>query len=195
MKLKYLLPAANVVLRLLLLRWNNSLWHLVRCDAPGPSGVDRLLMSMNAPLIFQLRAWYDTFSYPWNVVTELVAVGLFWYWIALNISSWRSGGSMITFSWRPARFVLDAVLIVLGLVFVLLAANESMSALLYAEVVKRSGFNSVGCFGPISHELLASATAACFYLGWCAVLVLFCGRDFMQGRRRPSVKGASRLGD
>jgi hypothetical protein len=49
MKLKYLLPAANIVLRLLLLRWNQSLWDFgaPRCDAPGPSGVDRLLVSMN----------------------------------------------------------------------------------------------------------------------------------------------------
>jgi hypothetical protein len=116
MKIKYLLPAGVVALMVLLLRWNNSLRHVAArwCDVPGPAPADRLLMSLNAPLIFQSRVWYDSFSYPWNVVTQLGAVGLFWYWVAVNISSWRRGGSMITISWRPARFALDALLILLA---------------------------------------------------------------------------------
>ena len=184
MKLKVMLPAANIALRLLLLRWDNSLSHLAgACDSPGPSPADRLLMSMNAPLIFQLRIWYYSFSYPWNVAMEMIAVGLLWYWVAVNISSWRSGGNMITLSWRPARFGLDATLIILGLIFGLLAVNETRWGVIYAEYMRRWGLNSVGCFGPISYQSLAAMAAACFYLGWCAVLVLFCGRDVIQGRR------------
>lgn len=87
---------------------------------------------------------------------------------------------MITISWRPARFVLDALLILLGLVFGLLAANESMWALRYANY----SLKSVGCFGPVSYDFVASMTAACLCLGWSVVLVLFCGRDLIQGRRR-----------
>jgi hypothetical protein len=85
---------------------------------------------------------------------------------------------MITISWRPARFVLDGVLIILGLIFGLVGAGKGLRALQYANF----SLHSVGCFGPnLRYQLLPSVSAACLYLGWCAVLVLFCGRDFIQG--------------
>jgi hypothetical protein len=182
MKIKFVLPVAQMVLLLLLLRWNNSLEAFANrvCAMPGPTPADELLMSMNAPLLVQRYLNYSL-SYPWNVVDQLGAVGLFWYWVAVNISSWRCGGSMITIGWRPARFVLDGVLILLGLSFGLVGV--------LGEGVRRAlpsasyyGLHSVGCFGPnLQYRLLPSMSAAGLYLGWCAVLSLFCGRDLIQG--------------
>jgi hypothetical protein len=67
---------------------------------------------------------------------------------------------MITIPWRPARFALDAVLVLLGLVFGVVAAARSMEALRDA----KSDLSSMDCFGPLAHELLAILTA-CLYLG------------------------------
>jgi hypothetical protein len=85
MKIKYVLPAAQMVLLVLLLGWNNSLNELAnrRCDMPGPIPADDLLMSMNAPLFVQRLLNYFL-SYPWNVVAQIGAVGLFWYWVAVT---------------------------------------------------------------------------------------------------------------
>jgi hypothetical protein len=86
---------------------------------------------------------------------------------------------MITILWRPARFVLDAVLVVLGLAFGVVAA-----AGVWRHCATLSQFEFGWMLRAVSYELLAILTAVCLYLGWSVVLVLFCGRDFIQGRRR-----------
>jgi hypothetical protein len=178
MKLQYGLPAAQMVLVVLLLSWNNSLYEFARgrCDMPGQSPADGLLISLNAPLVLQLSIWNYSFSYPWNRVLETGAVGLFWYWVALNISSYRRGESMLTFSWKPARFALNVVLILLGLAIGLLSVARGREALRFWTL---SCYSANPWFGwPLS------TTVACIYLGWSLILIVFCGRDLIQSMPR-----------
>jgi hypothetical protein len=178
MKIKYVLPVVQIAIVALLLRWNDFLSIAARrCDMPGPSPADRLLMSINAPLVFQLRLWYDAFPYPWRVAVQIGAVSLFWYWIAVNISSWRRGGSMVTPSWGPLRVAIDLGFVLLGLAFGLQGLSSGRDVLRYGSYLT----SGVGCFGPnLWCSFLPSIAVVCLRLGWSFVLVYFCGRDLGQ---------------
>jgi hypothetical protein len=89
----------------------SQLWYwpsLGLCDTAGLSPAFDLLLALNPFLEFKI---FSVFTNPWCFV---VPVGVFWYWIALNVSSWQRTQTVIGFSRRPTRFVADAVLISLG---------------------------------------------------------------------------------
>jgi hypothetical protein len=101
-------------------RWQESLMHS-RQASPGLDPAYVILASMNSPVaIARVAAMNALFSRElnylpplWDGVTLIGASGLLWYWVAVNIDSWRKSGTIRSFAWTPLRVVTD--LIVLGI--------------------------------------------------------------------------------
>jgi hypothetical protein len=85
-------------------------------DMPGPFSGFTLLMSINAPVALVRSFLYRYRPGYWDEVILITEIGLFWYWIALNILRWRERKSVVMFTWRPLRIAGD-LLIIAGGVF------------------------------------------------------------------------------
>jgi hypothetical protein len=57
-------------------------------------------------------------------VTFTVAIGLFWYWVGMNIVSWRERRAAYLFSWRPLQLLADVLAIGVGLFWIGVCWNE-----------------------------------------------------------------------
>jgi hypothetical protein len=116
-KLKYVLPLAQMALAVVLLRWSD-LWMRAAIHVnhmPGPAPAFTLLMSINAPVavVGALWPWSDL----WERVAFVTAVGAVWYWVALNVESWRRRRTILHFTWVPLRLGADLLAIALGACF------------------------------------------------------------------------------
>lgn len=60
----------------------------------------------------------------WDRVTLTVAIGLFWYWVAMNIVSWRERRVAYLFSRRPLRILADSVIIGIGVLWIVVCFKE-----------------------------------------------------------------------
>jgi hypothetical protein len=159
LKLKYALPLAQTALAIGLLMWS-YLWDRAQRgnDMPGPAPAFKLLVSINAP-VGLLRAFlYRHLPDYWDDVTFILAIGLFWYWIALNILRFREGRSPVMFAWPPLRLFADLLMIASG------------AFLGWFSIVNGLGFLTWWWF------VLCSA----FYWVWCVVLIVFFGWDFLR---------------
>jgi hypothetical protein len=177
-KLKYTLPLAQMVLAFALLWWSNVLDLAARhvCDMPGPSPAFELLTSINAPVALARAFWYFHLPYLWDAGTLVVAVGLFWYWVALNIYSWRQRRTVFMFSWVPVRLAGDLLLIAVGVLWGLACVDEVRSIVHVAPA-----WSGTGCFGPLVWSMwLPSIVVAGLHLAWSLVLTLFFGGDFFR---------------
>ena len=127
-KLKFVLPIGQIVLVLGLLRWS-YLWSRAAgriCDMPGPDPAWKLAFSVNGPVFLARLFWsalrpssveFDPFIFfVVDVAMLIVAVGLFWYFVSLNIYSWRSRRTVFMFSRVPLRLLGDALLITAGVI-------------------------------------------------------------------------------
>jgi hypothetical protein len=180
-----------MVLAVALLWWNQRLMLASRrvCDMPGPTPASSLLHSVNAPLA--LEVW-GAFLYKLHIadnaelaneVALIAAVGLFWYWVALNIRSWQQRRTVLMFSWRPVRFSLDVFLVIYGVLFGLIGLYGGYEAIRFAP----STAHRNGCFGPnLWFNLLPSLATAGIHLAWSLILIFLFGRDFIQALRRTS---------
>jgi len=190
-KLKIGLPLAQMFLALVLLRWGGEWfradWRV--CDSPGPSPVSDLLVSINMPavLMFDIPAgligflrypWYPYLGvpFPWDWAMLTAAVGLFWYWVSLNIQSWRQRRAVLMFSRRWLRIGADVLLILAGLLWALYGVNQ----------IRRAAWSLHGysCFGPFAW--LPESLAACLNLAWALAVVYFFGRDLYFGSKARS---------
>jgi hypothetical protein len=151
---------------------------------PGPTPAFTVLISINAPLALPRSIW-DRYlsSYKWSFAILVVAVGLFWYWIRLNAEVWRQQKQVLMFSWRPARSVIDTLLVASGIAFGLLGASGMRDAVRYAHLEMQG----TGCFGPYPwFSLVPNVIIACCHLGWAFTLVFFFGRDLIASARPDS---------
>jgi hypothetical protein len=101
-----------MTLTLGLLSWDYS-WQKVH-RSWGTSPGFSLLVGINAPaalgralLARHLPGW-------WDLGVLLVAVGLLWYWVGLNVESWRQRRMAWVSSRRALRLVADSAFIVIG---------------------------------------------------------------------------------
>ena len=167
-----------------LLSWHNALFlHAInQCDSPGPGPVLPILKSINAPLILPgvllgaidallLRNY--SLPYYWSQGILISAVGVLWYSVAKNLQAWRTRRAVLMLSWRPARFLLDMFLVVIGLYSFLGAAASAR------ERITLRSLRGQGCYGPNSIFMLSTSASACVFLGWASVLVFVYGRDFI----------------
>jgi hypothetical protein len=115
-KFRYALPIVQMALAAGLLRWSD-IWLRAALrvnDMPGPAPALQLLVAINAPVSVARAFWFRYLPGYWDHVSLILAIGLFWYWIALSIRSWREGRTIVIFTWSPLRVAADLLLIAAG---------------------------------------------------------------------------------
>jgi ABC-type uncharacterized transport system permease subunit len=82
-------------------------------DMPGPSPASQLLGSINAPLALLDAFVVRHLHLPgrWDLIIFVAAIAVFWYWVGMNIVSWREQRAAYLFSWTPLRLLADIMII------------------------------------------------------------------------------------
>jgi hypothetical protein len=179
-RLKYLLPLAQMALAAALLRWaflsDNALKGVV--DMLGPNPAFTLFVSINAPVAtLAQRLWNRDMPADFGLVA---AVGIFWYWIALNIDSWNERRTLVLFAWTPMRVGADLLLIAIGG--------------LLGGVLIENGLDLVNRNRGLPATVVQGWMWSWFIPNWALLLVwslglvVLCGRDLIQCVRRESPK-------
>ena len=163
LKLKYVLPALQIVLAVALLVWTHR-WELVLMrtqDMPGTPPSFTLLMAINAPLAMPRALVFRYLSGWWDEITLVVAIGGLWYWVSLNIQAWQQRRRVFTFSWIPLRLVGDIIAVGIGAMWAYVLWHIRASNL---------------------HALSWLWLVPCIFLQalWSGVLIFFFARDFAQ---------------
>jgi hypothetical protein len=110
------LPLAQMALGVVLF-WRNDLWMTAAMhvdDMPGPSPAFTLLLSMNPPVTLLHGYLYWHMSPLWERALTVASIGALWYWIALNVDSWRERKMILQFKRPPLRITADLLAIPLG---------------------------------------------------------------------------------
>ena len=139
---------------------------------PGPAPAFTLLVSINAPVAFPRALWSRYLPDPWDDLTLIAAVGLLWYWVALNIDSWRRSRTAVMFRWAPLRLVGDLLLIVTGAFWGLIFVGKDLAEGVRGEALRNHFFLNW------SQARWFIAVSGC-HLAWSLVLIFFFGRDFI----------------
>jgi hypothetical protein len=151
------LPAVQMVLTSALLWWTRQSFdsaakvHLMA----GTPAAFKLCMALNAPLALARVLWSGYRSRLPDDLIFIAAVGVLWYWVALNIEYWRQHRAVLMFSCVPLRLAGDVLLVGTGLflgfwaVKSLLLMNWSQSAWFIPSqaLVLTWSFLLVGLFG------------------------------------------------
>jgi hypothetical protein len=162
-KFGHALPIVQMALAVALFRWSDiSLRAELRvADMPGPAPAFQMLTAINAPVCVARALWLRYLPGYWDYVILLLAIGLFWYGIALNIRSWREQRTLVVFKWSPLRIAVDLLLIAIG---GLLASYFAHYITYEFEIVRRAWFFPV----------------LMLYALWSVALISFPGRDLFQ---------------
>jgi hypothetical protein len=153
-----------------LYRWSDA-WLMAKMAAVrgepymGPSPGFTLLVLLNAPLAF-LRAFY-TRHLPevWDRAVLILAIGLFWYWIALNIEKFPLKRTVTTFALPTLRVTSDLVVMAVAGLVGISDVSRAWWWLPRMDVPDPQGLWMLG-----SHLCL---------LTWSFVLLFFFGRDLV----------------
>jgi hypothetical protein len=167
-RLYALLPLAQMVIAEMLLWWSERfrlLTHLQ--DMPGPDRAFVLCISINAPVSLLRALWFRHLSGWHDDALLIVVIGLFWFWVALNITSWQRGRSAMMFSWKPLRLAGDLLLTAVGALLGFVFAMNFPEAMIRIKYSR--GFT----------ETLWLASEPILFLAWSIMLILFFGRDFI----------------
>lgn len=166
LRLRYILPAAQMALAIVLLGMSER-WYLNHRadDMPGTAPAFEVCMSINAPVALLRAAWsrYLPVVVDWIVI--VLAVGLLWLWVSLNVESWRHSRTVYSFSRRPLRVTADLAFIALGAFWGMTFVAEVVWVV-QARVVAlpfTSWVSLVVIYGPL--------------LAWSLALILFFGKD------------------
>ena len=127
LKLKYTLPLAQTMVAVALLvwtdRWERALMRIQHMPGTPPSFT--LLIAINAPLAMPRMLVYRYLPGWWENITLVVAIGVFWYWVSLNIESWQQSRRLFLFSWTPLRLVGDTIAVGIGVMWAFVLWRES----------------------------------------------------------------------
>ena len=165
-RLRYVLPAAQMLLAMVLY-WRSDVWvkwAMRLYDMPGPAPAFTLLTAVNVPLALP-RAFLDRYlalTEAWGRVAFVGAIGLLWYWAALNVDSWRQRRTVVTFSWIPLRLATDLLLIATGALWGCIGVQRAIWHL------------------DLYRGWPLFVTLETLYIAWSAVLVFFFGRDLLK---------------
>ena len=108
-------------------RWERA--H-IRQDMPGfpPSFIP--LAAINFPLAMfrTLMSPYFPFLWGrWGDVALVIAIGVFWYWVSLNIESWHQSRRVFMFSWKPLRLAGDTMAVGVGAIWPVVFVLRSLA--------------------------------------------------------------------
>jgi hypothetical protein len=118
-KLRYALPAVQMAVAVGLIWWSDQ-WFKAQMrlqDMPGPAPAFTLCISINAPIALPRALLFRHISAFWDYVLVVLAAGVLWYWVAVNIGSWRRNRTVLTFRWTPLRLTADLLLVAMGVLF------------------------------------------------------------------------------
>ena len=115
-KLRYVLPVAQMALAVCLLWWTNLWWKSVARfdDMPGTAPAFKVCISINAPIMLFQLLWSRYLSTFGDTLLLVLAVGVLWYWVGLNVESWQRNRTVVMFGWAPLRMGGDLLLIAVG---------------------------------------------------------------------------------
>jgi hypothetical protein len=99
----------------------------------------------------------------WDRCVFISAIAILWYWVALNVESWRRDRKVLAFSWLPLRLTADLLLIALGVFWGVVFTTQGR--LIHADL-------------ELSSPLLAFPVLG-LLLAWSLALVFFFGRDLI----------------
>jgi len=167
MRLSYTLPTVQLCMTAGLLAWDALWWRTVArsMDMPGASPASHLLVAINAPLSLLETFVFRHLPGWWHLTAYVVAIALFWYWVGMNIISWRERRSAFLFSWMPLRLLADAVIIGVGVFWIVV---------LWDEIRRPNGRLFLAADWPI---WLWYALSLSIPILWAIVLVSFFGYD------------------
>jgi len=158
LKLKYVLPIVQSLLAVALIIWN-------RAEAQSVYGTPlpfKLLCSINAPVaVLRELLWSHRLYGWWDYILFVAAIGVFWYWVALNIHSWRQTRRVLMFSWEPLRLAGDALAVGTGALWLFIYWREPRSP-----------------YMPVSWLSWIDFLMALLSL-WSVALIFFFGRDLI----------------
>ena len=165
-KLRYVLPVAQMALAAMLLWWSNAV--LIAANRHhyvlGTTSQFSFLVSLNAPVAFLRAFWFRHLPFLWDDITFTAAIGLLWYWVALNLHSLRQKRKVCMFSWPPLRLIGDIGAIGVGV------------GVFWGFIYWRS---RLGCI-PVSWlGWLWCALLVSLPLAWSVFLIFLFGRDFI----------------
>ena len=128
-KLRYALPLLQVLLAVALLVWTER-WEraLMGQDMSGVPPPFILLIAINFPLAIPRTLMFRYFSLHrplllpylwgrWGDIALVTAIGMFWYWVSLNIESWHQSRRVFMFSWKPLRLAGDTIAVGVGVIW------------------------------------------------------------------------------
>src|SRR5580704_1701479 len=161
-RLYVLLPLAQMVIAGVLL-WRSELF----AGHPGPDWAFILCISINAPVLLPRALWFRHLSGWHDHALLIVAIGLLWLWVALNITSWQRRQAVMMFSPRPLRLAGDLLPTaaggLLGFIFVM-NLPEVVRGMKYSRDFT---------------EAMWLASEPALFLAWSILLSFFFGRDFI----------------
>jgi hypothetical protein len=127
---------------------------------PGTPEEFRLAMFINGPVALVRMLWTGCFVGKWSTTVFCIgfwwwdaffiaSVGIFWYWIALNISSWRERRVLLLPTSMPLRVTTDLLLIALGPCFVWFSRDIDLIHLWQQGFVVAVPFLLIWSVGPV----------------------------------------------
>jgi hypothetical protein len=165
-QLKFTLPVAQMLLAVVLWWYSNG-WEIAARrinDMPGPSPTFDLLGIISWPVAILRSCVFWHFYGIWDAAASIAAIGLFWYWVALNINAWGERKIILMFKWSPLRIAGDLALILAGAVI----------GLLWAATAARGPLRYTPRHGP---DWLWFALSVTLGLMWSGALIVLYGRD------------------
>jgi hypothetical protein len=180
LKLKYLLPLVQMLLAVALLvwtdRWERALMRIQ--DMPETPPSFGLVMAINAPLAIPRALVFRYLPGWWEDIALVAAIDVLWYWVSLNIGSWRQSHRVTMFSWIPLRLLGDMIGVGIGV--------------MWAFVLWSGHSYSIPPLLALS-DWLWFLPCVCLLILWSAVLILLFGRDFVHCllRTKPQARPGS----
>lgn len=178
-KLKYVLPLAQMALAVSLLKWS-ELWYaaIMRVsDSAGISPAFRLLFAISAPIGLPRLVWSRFLPGSWDYPILIAAVGLLWFWVALNVDSWRQRRAVCMFSRTPLRIAGDTLLILTGIFWGCACVGHDLDV---GAIVHRAYGQILGdCYPRGWQDASLCIAVVALQLTWSLVLIYFFGRDFI----------------
>ena len=142
-------------------------------DMPGVPPWFMLLVALNAPVALPRALLFRYLPGWWDPIVFVTAIGVLWYWVALNIETLRTTREIVIFSWTPLRLAIDVIVVGVNLIWLFLLGRDRFSL----------PVTSTDWIWSISSMLLLAL--------WSAAMVAFFGRDFIHCLLHPRVKPAN----